>query len=85
LQRLVLFGSQARGHASEDSDIDLVAVVASAPARGPRTLAWRKALAQLNRPFDLLVLTPDEWAAAQRLAGSALAAAAAEGVVLYAA
>ncbi len=81
---LVLFGSQARGQATADSDIDLIAVVARVPASGPRTLAWRKSLISLQKPFDLVVLTPDEWAAGQRLVGSAVAAAAAEGVVLYA-
>ena len=85
LQRLVLFGSQASGQTTPGSDIDLLAVVASVPAAGPRTLVWRRALAKLRKPFDLLVLTPDEWAAGQRLAGSAVADAANHGQVLYAA
>ena len=57
---ILLFGSQARGTAGENSDVDLC-VVASTPNK-------RELLSELyfnvefERPLDILLYTPEEWA-----------------------
>lgn len=85
LQRLLLFGSHARGTSNPDSDIDLVAIVKDPPMHRPRTLGWRIALTDLEIPFDLAVLSPAEWDSARAIPGTAVADADAEGRLLYAA
>ena len=62
VDHLILFGSQARGAATEDSDIDLVLV--SQKFAGMHS--WkRRALTRkhfdLNYPVDLLCYTPEEF------------------------
>lgn len=58
--RIGVFGSYARGDAGVGSDIDLVAVVASADAPfEQRARDW--ALESLPVPADLLVYTEGEW------------------------
>jgi len=82
-ERVVLFGSWARGAAGPDSDLDLLVV---APFEGPRhtlALALLKTLADLPMPKDVVVLRPDEWERKRDVAGTVAYPAAHEGVVLY--
>lgn len=61
-ERVWLFGSQARGNAGIDSDIDLLAVVpGSSVSRYQRAVAARRELAAFNIPMDIVVMTHDEW------------------------
>ncbi len=83
LHKLVLFGSRARGGAQPESDYDLIAIVDSVPARGPRTVAWRLALMGLRSSIDLLMMTQSEWNQSRDFVGSAVAAAAREGRIVY--
>ena len=86
-ERVILFGSRARGDADPDSDIDLV--ILEAEPFGPdrdrgaeETRLWR-ALAKFHVPKDILVYSLDE---AERWRGSlnhVLARALREGRVLY--
>ena len=86
-ERVILFGSHARGDAEADSDIDLV--ILEAEPFGPdrdrgaeETRLWR-ALAKFHVPKDILVYSLDE---AERWRGSlnhVLARALREGRVLY--
>ncbi len=62
IDRIILFGSQARGDAREDSDIDLL-VVSSDFAQMPlyrRYEVLGKALARVMQPIEPLACTPDE-------------------------
>jgi predicted nucleotidyltransferase len=68
LHTAILFGSYAYGDPSEDSDIDLLAVldeekINSYKEKRTNRLKVRKALDELNRlyPLDLLVYTLPEW------------------------
>jgi len=57
---ILLFGSQARGTAGADSDVDLCVV---APASNKRKLLTELYLnADCERPVDILLYTPEEWA-----------------------
>ena len=86
-ERVILFGSRARGDAGVDSDIDLVVVEAEpfGPDRdrgAEETRLWR-ALAKFHVPKDILVYSLDE---AEHWRGSlnhVLARALREGRVLY--
>lgn len=64
-QAVLLFGSRARGDAKPDSDYDLC-VVMDPPADtsgGPPSARVRRLLFGLGVPFDIVVYTPERWAA----------------------
>lgn len=58
-----LFGSQARGTAHAESDIDLIVVQPSDEPRPRRRLAYSEALEAAGGAVDLLVYTPEEFEA----------------------
>lgn len=68
-ERVLLFGSHARGHAQPDSDYDLIIV--SGHFAGIHLLRRGFGLKQLfyqeggNSPMDLICLTPEEFEQAQ--------------------
>ena len=69
-QRVVLFGSRARGQTGHDSDYDLIVVSPRFAAVEPlrRAIGLRQLWYEVGGqgPMDLICLTPDEFAAAQR-------------------
>jgi predicted nucleotidyltransferase len=82
-ERIVLFGSWARGDAGPDSDLDLLVVTAFEGARSQTAIAILKALADLPVPTDAAVLRPDEWERWRGVPGTVAYPADQEGVVLY--
>jgi predicted nucleotidyltransferase len=70
VQRVLLFGSMARGESSVDSDIDLLLVVP--PAVGKRDCGVRvqMAVAGMGRGVDLIVLHSQEFQALRHSNGS---------------
>ena len=57
-ETIYLFGSYASGQATEDSDIDLLAVVPETKeSLLDITIVGRKSLREINKPFDLIVCT----------------------------
>ena len=65
-QRIVLFGSRARGDARHLSDYDLLVVQESSLPRYKRSGALYAALADLPAEVDVLVYTPaeiEDWSA----------------------
>jgi len=59
--KVILFGSCARGEADEGSDVDLLIVAETDLDPGERFPAARRALAGIPAAFDLIVRTPDEY------------------------
>lgn len=59
-QKVVLFGSYAKGKATQGSDLDLLIVKETATPRYKRGREVRKPLRSLKTSIDLLVYTPDE-------------------------
>ncbi len=60
VQRIILFGSRARGDAGPDSDYDLAVVWDCPLQRLDRSLAVLRLLRGLPQPIDILPLTPEE-------------------------
>lgn len=85
-ERIYLFGSRARGEAAEDSDYDLLVVVAqSREPRYVRAQAAYRALAGVGVPVDVLALTREEFEQELPVPASLPATVAREGRLLYAA
>ena len=82
-QRVILFGSRARGTADAGSDVDLLVVMPQLDDRRETTIAMRRALGDLPISKDIVVTTPDEIARRGDLVGSVLRPALREGKILY--
>jgi predicted nucleotidyltransferase len=82
--RIILFGSQARGDARPDSDVDILVVLPSCENRKAATVSIMKTLADLPVAKDIFVTTPEELNTRGRLASTVLYPAVHEGKVLYA-
>lgn len=59
-EKIVLFGSRARGDDNTDSDIDLLVVEHSSLPRYKRAARYRKAVAGMFIAKDIVVWSPDE-------------------------
>ena len=58
--KIVLFGSQARGDARPDSDLDLLIIEASDRPRYKRSARYLRALVGVFPAKDVVVWTPEE-------------------------
>jgi len=83
-ERIILFGSHARGEADADSDVDLLVVMPVSSS--PRQVAVEigVALHRFRIPKDILVITPEEFEWRKDVPGTIERPAALEGKVLYA-
>ncbi len=81
--RIVLFGSRARGDARPDSDLDLLIVKDSDELRHRRAIPAYGALAGLGIPTDIIWRTPAEIAEWSRVPNHVTTRAIREGKVLY--
>lgn len=81
--RIILFGSQARGGATMDSDLDLLIVMPDGTDRRQVLVSMYDALADLPIGKDLAITTPTEVQRYGHLVGTILRPALEEGVVIY--
>ncbi len=81
--KIVLFGSHARGVAGEDRDVDLVVVMPVKGSKRRQAVEIDMALSDRWLPLDLMVVTPEEFAAYKDVVGHVLYQVAREGKVLY--
>ena len=78
-----LFGSYARGDATEDSDVDILFVTDDAASHLELIRAARKLMRDWHVPKDILVYRQDEFQDWQKVVGSLCYRVKAEGVCLY--
>ena len=81
--KIILFGSQARGDADEGSDVDLLVVMPDDVDRRETAVQIHSAVADLPMPKDIIVTTPEEIARRGHVVGTVLRPALREGKVLY--
>lgn len=82
-QRIILFGSRARGDARWDSDVDLLVVLREVENRRRTTVAILRLLADMPVAKDVVVTTTTEVEHQGRLIGTVVRPALREGKVLY--
>lgn len=82
-QRIVLFGSQARGDARPDSDLDVLIVEDSAEPRYRRSPRYLRALVGVFPAKDVVVWTPEEIEAWKAVPNAFVTTALREGRTLY--
>ena len=82
-ERIILFGSYARGLATENSYIDLLVITRSALPRLERELRLTRQLFGSGAPYDLIVLTPEEVEERLHRNGPLIREILASGQVLY--
>jgi len=59
-EKIILFGSHARGTAASDSDADLLVVMAVEGSRRRQATEIDLALAGIGLPADVIVITPED-------------------------
>lgn len=82
-EKVILFGSHARGNASPKSDIDLLIIMPIEGSRRKKMVEIYGALGPVGIPKDILVFTPDDIEKYGQLLGTILKPALEEGKVLY--
>lgn len=83
-EKIILFGSSARGEMGSDSDLDLMVVKRDAHRRKLAQAIYRR-LVGVGRPVDIVVVTPEDLERYQDSAGLVIAPALREGKIVYAA
>ncbi len=83
-QKIYLFGSHAAGKADDDSDVDLLMVVADTE-KSTRDLAikGRKSLWYLAMPFDLIVCTETQFSRYSHVKNTIMNEVLCEGRIVY--
>jgi predicted nucleotidyltransferase len=82
-ERIILFGSLARGQGGPDSDADLLIVMPVAGSRRQQAVQIDLALEGIAIPIDLVVVTPEDVDKDRDTIGSIIGEAVREGKVLY--
>ena len=82
--KIVLFGSHARGSAGSDSDVDLLVIMPVNGSKRQMQVDIRCAVHDIPVPKDIVVVTPQEAHSQQRVIGTLIRPALKEGKLLYA-
>ena len=81
--KIILFGSAATGQMTRDSDIDLLIVESSIPDRRAEYVRVRKALRDMDYPFDILFITTQWYEESKDVIGGIAYPATKHGKVIY--
>lgn len=82
-EKIILFGSHARGEAGPDSDVDLLVVMKVEGSKRDKQLELRAALRDIHVPKDIIVSKPEEFQWRKEVVGTIERPAYREGRVLY--
>jgi predicted nucleotidyltransferase len=83
-EKIILFGSHARGDDTADSDVDLLIVMPVEGSKRAKQLEIRAAVHNVRIPKDILVSRPEEFQWRKDIVGTIERPAVSEGRVLYA-
>ncbi|MEJ5199957.1 MAG: nucleotidyltransferase domain-containing protein [Anaerolineae bacterium] len=82
-EKVILFGSWARGEQNASSDLDLIVIQRTSLPRHRRYAQIRRLFWGLGLPMDILVYTPEEFDRYCSVPGSLTYTVMCEGKVLY--
>lgn len=82
-QKIILFGSQARGNMDEHSDVDLLVICPFEGSRRALMVAMDRTLSGIGFARDIVILTPEEFDRDRYIPGTVARPAWREGKVLY--
>jgi len=83
-EKIILFGSHARGEADPESDVDLLVVMPITGSKRKKMVEIGVALHDIPLAKDILVTTPEDFEWRKEIVGTIERPAAREGKVLYA-
>src|SRR5208337_950790 len=83
-ERIILFGSAARGNAGPDSDVDLLVVMPVEGSRREKAVEIGVAVNDIPVPKDIVVTTPEDFEWRKEIVGTIERPAAREGRLVYA-
>jgi len=82
-EKIILFGSQARGTADNRSDIDLLVISPIKEKRRKLMIEMLRVLTELKYAFDIIILTREEYERDQKIPGTIGRYASREGKIIY--
>ena len=82
-ERIILFGSASTGQMTKDSDIDLLVLEHDLPDNREKRLRIRRALEDLGRPFDVIVMPTEAFEESKNVIGGIAYPANKYGRVVY--
>jgi predicted nucleotidyltransferase len=83
-EKIILFGSHAKGTAGADSDVDILVVMPVEGSRRQKAIEIGVALHDVAVPKDVIVVTPQDFEWRKDVVGTIERPAFREGKVLYA-
>ena len=83
-EKIILFGSRARGDAGPDGDVDLLVVMEVEGSKREKAIEIGVALHDIRVFKDIIVVTPDEVERFRDIVGTIIYPAVREGRALYA-
>jgi len=83
-EKIVLFGSHARGDGTADSDVDLLIVMPVEDSKRAKQLEIRAAVRDVHIPKDIIISRPEEFQWRKDIVGTIERPATREGQILYA-
>ncbi|WP_172399619.1 nucleotidyltransferase domain-containing protein [Geothermobacter hydrogeniphilus] len=83
-ERIILFGSQARGDCDANSDVDLLVITNITGSRRRLMVRMDRALRGMGLARDIVILTPEEFERDKEIPGTIARPAWKEGKILYA-
>jgi uncharacterized protein len=82
-QKIILFGSYARGTYGPDSDVDLLVIMNVEGSKKEIAIEIDRTLIDRRIPLDIVVVTPEDVERYRRLVGNVIRPALEEGRILY--
>jgi predicted nucleotidyltransferase len=83
-EKIILFGSHARGQAAPDSDVDLLVVMPVSGSKREKAIEIGVALHDIPVAKDVMVVSPDDFDWRKNVVGTIERPADREGKILYA-